>query len=97
MSKKVKDFGIEKSLKNLGIKDDNKGTSVGGKYFASGKVIESYSPVDGKLIAKVKTSNEGDYEKVIQSAQKAFQEFRLIPAPKRGGNRKTIRSKTKRI
>ncbi|MBK1896461.1 L-piperidine-6-carboxylate dehydrogenase [Chryseobacterium paridis] len=84
MSKKVKDFGIEKSLKNLGIKEDNKGTSVGGKYFAAGKTIESYSPVDGKLIAKIKTSNEADYEKVIQSAQKAFQEFRLIPAPKRG-------------
>jgi aldehyde dehydrogenase (NAD+) len=47
MSKKVKDFGIEKTLKNLGIKEENKGTSVGGKYFASGKTIESFSPVDG--------------------------------------------------
>lgn len=84
MSKKVKDFGIEKTLKNLGIKEENKGTSVGGKYFASGKVIESISPVDGKLIAKVKTSGESDYDKVIETAQKAFQEFRLIPAPKRG-------------
>lgn len=84
MSKKVKDFGIEKTLKNLGIKEENKGTSAGGKYFASGKVIESISPVDGKLIAKVKTSGESDYDKVIETAQKAFQEFRLIPAPKRG-------------
>ncbi|MBB4805445.1 aldehyde dehydrogenase (NAD+) [Chryseobacterium defluvii] len=84
MSKKVKDFGIEKTLKNLGIKEENKGTSVGGKYFAAGKTIESFSPVDGKLIAKVKTSGESDYDKVIESAQKAFQEFRLIPAPKRG-------------
>ncbi|SMO43121.1 aldehyde dehydrogenase (NAD+) [Chryseobacterium rhizoplanae] len=84
MSKKVKDFGIEKTLKNLGIKEENKGTSTGGKYFASGKVIESISPVDGKLIAKVKTSGESDYDKVIETAQKAFQEFRLIPAPKRG-------------
>lgn len=84
MSKKVKDFGIEKTLKNLGIKDENKGTSTGGKYFASGKVIESYSPVDGNLIAKVKTSGESDYSKVLDSAEKAFKEFRLIPAPKRG-------------
>jgi aldehyde dehydrogenase (NAD+) len=36
------------------------------------------------LIAKVKTSGESDYDKVIETAQKAFQEFRLIPAPKRG-------------
>ena len=84
MAKKNKDFGIEKSLKNLGIKSDNKGTSTGGKWFASGKVIESYSPVDGKLIAKVTSSSSKDYEKVISEAEKAFKEFRLMPAPKRG-------------
>lgn len=84
MSKKLKDFGIDKTLKNLGIKEENKGTSTGGKFFASGKTIESFSPVDGKLIAKIKSSGENDYYKVIDTAQKAFQEFRLIPAPKRG-------------
>ena len=84
MSKKIKDFGIEKSLKNLGIKAQNQGTSVGGKYFALGKTIESYSPADGNLIAKVKLSGISDYETVIETAQKAFKEFRLIPAPKRG-------------
>ncbi len=84
MSKKIQDFGIEKSLKNLGIKAENKGTSVGGKFFASGKYIESYSPSDGRLIAKIKTSNEKDYEVVLQTAQKAFLEFRAIPSPKRG-------------
>lgn len=84
MSKKVKDFGIEKSLKNLGIKDENKGTSMGGKFFASGKTIESYSPSDGRLIGKIKTSAEKDYDKVLDTAQQAFKEFRMIPAPKRG-------------
>lgn len=84
MSKKVKDFGIEKTLRNLGIKDENKGTSVGAEYFASGKMIESFSPVDGELISKVETSAESDYDRVIETAQNAFKEFRLIPAPKRG-------------
>ncbi|WP_295231428.1 aldehyde dehydrogenase family protein [uncultured Chryseobacterium sp.] len=84
MSKNVKDFGIEKTLRNLGIKDENKGTSVGGEYFASGKIIESFSPVDGELISKVETSAESDYGRVIETAQNAFREFRLIPAPKRG-------------
>ncbi|WP_394674435.1 aldehyde dehydrogenase family protein [uncultured Chryseobacterium sp.] len=84
MSKNVKDFGIEKTLRNLGIKDENKGTSVGGEYFASGKTIESFSPVDGELISKVETSAESDYDRVIETAQNAFREFRLIPAPKRG-------------
>lgn len=84
MAKKEKDFGIEKALKNLGIKSDNKGVSAGGKFFASGDTIESYSPTDGKLIAKVKSGREQDYEKLIRLAGNAFSEFRMMPAPKRG-------------
>ena len=84
MSKKSSDFGIEKSLKNLGISKENKGVSTGGKYFASGNLLESYSPTDGKLIAKVKSGNSKDYEKIIKTAKSAFKEFRMIPAPKRG-------------
>jgi aldehyde dehydrogenase (NAD+) len=48
------------------------------------------------LIAKVKTSGESDYDKVIETAEKAFKEFRLIPAPKRG-NCKTAGSKIKTV
>ena len=84
MSKKNNDFGIEKSLKNLGISKENKGVSTGGKYFANGTLLESFSPTDGELIAKVKTANTKDYEKVIETAKSAFKEFRMIPAPKRG-------------
>lgn len=84
MSKKVTDFGIEKTLKNLGISTSNKGVSAGGKYFANGGLLASYSPTDGELIGKVKTGNTDDYDKIIEAAQSAFQEFRMIPAPKRG-------------
>ncbi len=84
MSKKTSDFGIEKSLKNLGISKENKGVSTGEKYFANGDLLESYSPTDGKLIAKVKTGNTKDYDKIIETAKSAFKEFRMIPAPKRG-------------
>ena len=84
MSKKINDFGIEQSLKNLGITKENKGVSSGGKYFANGDLLESYSPTDGKLIAKIKTANTKDYDTVIEKSKKAFKEFRMIPAPKRG-------------
>lgn len=84
MSKKKNDFGIHQSLKKLKIKKSNKGASAGGKFFASGEVIESYSPTDGALIASVKTATEEDYQKIIKKAKAAFKEFRLIPAPKRG-------------
>lgn len=77
-------YGIEKTLKNLGISKENNGVSTGGDYFANGDFIESYSPTDGQLIAKVKIANAQDYQKVVETAKAAFKEFRMIPAPKRG-------------
>lgn len=84
MSKKMNDFGIEQSVKNLGISTENNGVSSGGDFFAHGDLLESYSPTDGKLIAKIKTANADDYNKVIETSKQAFKEFRMIPAPKRG-------------
>lgn len=75
---------MEKVLKALGIKEVNDGCSTGKNWFASGDTIESYSPVDGKLIAKVKTATKSDYDKVIKTAHEAFLQWRNIPAPKRG-------------
>ncbi|WP_353087420.1 aldehyde dehydrogenase family protein [Flavobacterium sp.] len=77
-------FGMTEALELLGIKAVNEGTSTGSHWFSGGELIESYSPVDGQLIAKVKASTEADYEKVMQAATEAFKTFRLMPAPKRG-------------
>ena len=75
---------MKQVLKSLGIKDLNNGCSTGSQFFANGTIIESYSPVDGKLIAKVQVANEADYEKVVKVASEAFLTWRNIPAPKRG-------------
>ncbi|MHA3789923.1 L-piperidine-6-carboxylate dehydrogenase [Flavobacterium hauense] len=77
-------FGIQEALSKLGIKDINDGTSTGSKSFANGNVIESYSPVDGTLIAKVKASTKEDYQAAMAKAEEAFKTWRLVPAPKRG-------------
>src|SRR6218665_2432127 len=77
-------FGMTEALAQLGIKAINEGTSTGQNMFANGQLLESYSPVDGQLIAKVKMSTPADYEKVMQSATEAFKTFRLMPAPQRG-------------
>ena len=77
-------FGMTEALKELGIKDINEGTSTGNRWFSNGALLESFSPVDGKLIAKVKTSTPADYEKAMQSATEAFKTFRMMPAPQRG-------------
>lgn len=84
MSEIALDFGIEKALEQLGLQQINEGTSTGSESFGSGDVISSYSPVDGALIGKVKTTSPEDYEKVMESATQAFKEWRLKPAPQRG-------------
>lgn len=75
---------IQNELKKLGLNEINEGTSTGSNWFSNGEIIESYSPVDGKLIGKVKATTQEDYEKVIASAQEAFKVWRTTPAPKRG-------------
>ena len=78
------DFGIKQALNQLGVKDINDGTSTGSNHFSSGKILESYSPVDGQLIGKVKTTSKEDYEKVMEAATTAFKTWRTMPAPQRG-------------
>ena len=77
-------FGIQQALKELGLKEINNGSSTGSDYFSSGELLKSYSPVDGKLIGKVKCSTKEDYEKVMSAATSAFKSWRTVPAPKRG-------------
>lgn len=80
----VNDFGIESALKELNVQSINEGTSTGSQWFANGEIIESYSPVNGQLIGKVKTTTKGDYERVMASATDAFKIWRAVPAPRRG-------------
>ena len=77
-------FGIQEALKELGLKEINNGSSTGSDCFSSGELLESYSPVDGRLIGKVKCSTKEDYEKVMSAATSAFKSWRTVPAPKRG-------------
>jgi aldehyde dehydrogenase (NAD+) len=58
-------------LKNNGIKA------------ASGD-LDVHSPVDGALIGKVKQHAAKDVKKIAQQAQRAFDQWRLVPAPVRG-------------
>ncbi|WP_299333316.1 aldehyde dehydrogenase family protein [uncultured Psychroserpens sp.] len=78
------DFGIKDALKELGVNDINEGTSTGSNNFSNGEIIESYSPVDGQLIAKVKSSTKEDYERAMSAATEAFKSWRTMPAPQRG-------------
>jgi aldehyde dehydrogenase (NAD+) len=84
MTNTATEFGIKNALKKLGIEEINDGTSTGAKNFGSGDIIESYSPVDGALIGKVKCTTQEDYEEVMKTATSAFNIWREKPAPQRG-------------
>lgn len=72
-------------LKKLGVPVSGSGVSTGTKWLnAKGEKIESYSPADGKKIGSVTSATQKDYEQVMATAQKAFIEWRNVPAPKRG-------------
>ncbi|GAB3959205.1 aldehyde dehydrogenase family protein [Spirosoma harenae] len=65
------------------------GTSTGQHFWpteptSAHPTIDSYSPADGQLIARVQTSTRSDYDQVVETAQAAFAQWRLVPAPRRG-------------
>ena len=55
------------------------GVTVAGK-------MDSRSPIDGQPIGSVVASSIADVEAACAHAQDAFLEWRLVPAPKRGGS-----------
>ena len=72
-------------LKSLNIQATNLGVSTGTNWISSnGTSIESYSPVNGKLIATVITADQKSYNDTLEKAKQAFLEWRTWPAPKRG-------------
>ena len=76
---------IQKALNALGIKKMNGGTSLGADFYGEGKTfITSISPVDNTPIASVKITQKSEYNEALKTAQKAFEVWRLVPAPKRG-------------
>ncbi len=77
---------MQEVLNTLGLSEINFGTSTGADFFgdSSQNLIESYSPVDGKLIGKVSTTTKEEYEQVMSAAQDAFKVWRSTPAPLRG-------------
>ncbi len=71
-------------LKTLGLEQENNGSSTGQQSTSSGQYIQSFSPVDGNLIGQVSVTTRAEYDQIVETAQKAFLEWRLVPAPKRG-------------
>jgi aldehyde dehydrogenase (NAD+) len=74
-------------LKSLGLREVNSGAEIGGsdgRIDTGGTPLTSYSPIDGRPIAQVAQCTADNYEQVMEAAQRAFERWRMIPAPQRG-------------
>ncbi len=76
---------IKKILLDLGVKAVNPGVSTGKNWIkSSGAVLSSFSPSDGKLIGTVQGADEKAFLNVVEVSKKAFDQWKKVPAPKRG-------------
>jgi aldehyde dehydrogenase (NAD+) len=72
-------------LIELQIHEHNSGVSTGSNWMkGEGEELHSFSPVDGSHIATVRSASRAEYDQVIATARKAFEEWRMWPAPRRG-------------
>jgi len=74
-------------LESLGIEPVNPGACRGPDGWSALRddgLLNSVNPATGKVIARVATADENDYEQVLVAAQAAARVWRDVPAPRRG-------------
>src|ERR687887_2597925 len=59
---------------------------VGGEWVgaASGETFETRSPADGEVLGVFPKSTAEDVDGAVAAAKAAYEDWRLVPAPKRG-------------
>src|ERR1051326_8755089 len=70
-------------LRRLGLERENPGVFCG-EWLGSGELLRSISPINGELLATVRTATADEYERSVKRAQTAFHQWQQVPAPKRG-------------
>jgi aldehyde dehydrogenase (NAD+) len=76
-----------KVFASLELSEFNSGTfsaDFGWSRAQDGDLIESINPATGEVQGRVYACTAADYERVVDSAHKTFEQWRILPAPKRG-------------
>ena len=74
-------------FRQLGLSETNSGvwTSDGSwSNDASAPLIESINPTTGEVLGRVRCATAADYERLMVAARRTFDQWRTVPAPKRG-------------
>src|SRR5262245_30179830 len=76
---------LKELLQRLGIEDGQSGVFAGQwQPRPGGDELVSINPSTGQPLARLRTADRGDYDRVLEVAQKSFLAWRRIPAPQRG-------------
>jgi len=75
---------IEDILRTLSLTGEQSGAGNGSWLTCTGEVMESVSPIDGQTIGRVRSASREDCESVSAAALRAFDTWKMVPAPKRG-------------
>ncbi|MDM8523761.1 aldehyde dehydrogenase family protein [Desulfococcaceae bacterium HSG8] len=76
---------MKEILEKLGIAGEQQGAGTGSSRMeCDGEILESVSPVNGQVIGKIRCARKGDYGQIVESSMRAFREWRMVPAPRRG-------------
>jgi aldehyde dehydrogenase (NAD+) len=72
-----------KIFDQLGLSKENPG-GFGGEWVGSGPVQRVVSPIDGQELATVTNVTREEFDRILARCHAAFQDWRMVPAPKRG-------------
>ena len=72
-------------LEELGLSEVNSGSYADGWIEnPSGGEVVSVNPATGETIATIRTAGADEYEATVRAAEATFQNWRMVPAPRRG-------------
>ncbi|MCA9451083.1 MAG: aldehyde dehydrogenase family protein, partial [Nitrospira sp.] len=74
-------------FRELGLQAVNPGACSGLRRWVATTtegLLDSVNPATGKVLAQVNRCSGADYDVLIQESQRAYREWRQVPAPKRG-------------
>jgi aldehyde dehydrogenase (NAD+) len=78
-------YDIKGVLSRLGMQDLNSGATTGSVWLeTTGEITESFSPINGEAICRIRNASVKEYEAVMRKAGEAFLTWKKIPAPGRG-------------
>jgi aldehyde dehydrogenase (NAD+) len=80
----AREIAASRLLESLDVLPENPGACAGGWLDTRGPQLVSSNPADGEPIATVRQATAEDYEAVVREAERSFESWRMVPAPRRG-------------